>query len=441
MKTPEFPFPEAFLHYIWESKYFDLQDLITQDQIPLHIFHSGMLNHNQGPDFSQAHLKIGEIEWWGNVEIHIHSEAWYTHKHHLDPTYNTTVLHVVFRSSGKPILRADGTTIPELVLEGRIFEEVWQRYERMSWERSSIPCSGLSKHVPEVVNHAWLDRLAIERILAKSTTIQQRLRETQHNWEQVLWENLAGMMGGPVNKTAFLHLAQQLPFDVLKRYGNSRIALEAMCMGAAGWLQKKAPKGSDNPSHNEHYYFRLQNEWGFLQKKHQLPASNPFPFHLHRMRPAAFPTLRLSQLAHLIHIFHPFIDLCLPENIQRFLQTEIVASPYWDTHYFFFDSQSFKKKRLGKEQKHVLITNVLVPFAWLFLSSHGRPNYEVQLEDILSNLPPEINRITRKFSPSFPPPAHAFHAQGMIQLYKHYCLEKRCLDCAIGRQVLRRETR
>ena len=438
MKAPGFPFPEAFLHYIWESKYFDLRNLKTEDQTPVHIFHSGHLNPNQGPDFLKTHLRIGNLEWWGNVEIHVQSEEWYTHKHHQDPHYDNTILHVVFQSSGKPILRSDGTQIPELVLKDRIFEEVWQRYEDLCWKKANIPCTGLTKDLPEVVKNSWLDRLAVERILAKSTTIRKRLIETQHNWEQVLWENFAGMMGGPINKPAFTHLAQHLPFRVLKRYSNSLIALESMCMGAAGWLQKKAPKGSDNPTHKEHYYYRLQNEWHFLQKKHQLHVSNSIPFHLHRMRPAAFPTLRLAQLAQVIHSFHPFVDLCLPEQMQLFMKRDIVASTYWDTHYFFFDSQDFKKKRLGKDQKHILTTNVLVPFAWIFLSFHGRPDYTSQLEDILSKIPPESNRITRKFSPTISSPDHAFHAQGMIQLYKHYCSEKRCLECAIGRQVLKR---
>ena len=83
---------EAFLHYVWQFQYFEKSELTTTGQEPVQIFHPGYRNTNAGPDFSQARIRIGEIEWVGNVEIHIYSSAWREHHHQLDPAYDNVIL-------------------------------------------------------------------------------------------------------------------------------------------------------------------------------------------------------------------------------------------------------------------------------------------------------------------------------------------------------------
>ncbi len=436
MNTSKTPFPESFLHFIWEGMYFDTTHLTTTQGLPILLYKNGRLNTDQGPDFSQAYLQIGELEWWGNIEIHVGTEDWYKHQHHLDPLYNTTILHVVYRSSGQAVLREDGSEIPELDLSQRISEELWSRFSSLQLAQSAIPCEHLASGLPKMVWNAWLDRLAVERILSKAESMTLRLEQTAHNWNQVLWENLAGMMGGPVNKPAFQALAKHLPYSLLRKYANSPIALESLAMGLAGWLKKAPKKGMENPLHEDHYYYLLESEWSFLREKHQLKTPSPVPFHLHRMRPAAFPTLRVSQLLQLVHQYPQLTDLCLPQHLQSFLNLSVSASTYWDKHYFFFDSHSPKKKRMGSAQKMILLINVLIPFAWIYWKYHGRSHFEEELMEVMTHFPPEDNRITRKFSSLLGKPRDAFHSQGLIHLYKNFCVDKRCLDCAIGHQVL-----
>jgi predicted ribosome-associated RNA-binding protein Tma20 len=52
--------------------------------------------------------------------------------------------------------------------------------------------------------------------------------------------------------------------------------------------------------YKDDYALMLQREYRFLKKKYQLPMVNKKPAFL-RMRPAAFPTVRLAQLAMLVH--------------------------------------------------------------------------------------------------------------------------------------------
>ena len=118
------PFPEDFLHYVWRTLNFRLNHLEITNGKSIQIIHPGTWNHDQGPDFLDAHLLIEGIEWHGHVEIHVYSEDWYHHKHHLDKLYNNTILHVVWQSGKQGPIREDKSPIPELVLKPLIYPNV-----------------------------------------------------------------------------------------------------------------------------------------------------------------------------------------------------------------------------------------------------------------------------------------------------------------------------
>ena len=48
---------EKLLQFIWQFQYFNAKDLRTTDQQQLLIQHPGVLNTQQGPDFSEARIK------------------------------------------------------------------------------------------------------------------------------------------------------------------------------------------------------------------------------------------------------------------------------------------------------------------------------------------------------------------------------------------------
>ena len=61
---------EQLLHYVWKHKMFPLKPLTTTDGQPVEVIDSGLHNHDAGPDFFNAKIKIGSTLWVGNVEIH-----------------------------------------------------------------------------------------------------------------------------------------------------------------------------------------------------------------------------------------------------------------------------------------------------------------------------------------------------------------------------------
>ena len=72
---------EDFLHYLWRTRRFDLTDLKTTKGETIDVQNFGEHNHNAGPDFLNATIRIGDTTWAGNVEMHVKASEWMQHKH------------------------------------------------------------------------------------------------------------------------------------------------------------------------------------------------------------------------------------------------------------------------------------------------------------------------------------------------------------------------
>ena len=420
--------PEAFLHFVWKTLHFDLEDLRTSKGDPIQILHQGTHNHGQGPDFLHARLRIGEVMWYGHVELHVQGGDWFRHGHHEDVQYNPTILHVVLTPGSRPALREDDSSIPELILNPRIPESLLKTYSTLQLSADQIPCASLIDAVDDIRKGQWLGRLTIERMQAKAARFQQVYVHGKADWEEVIWKGLAAHMGGPQNQDAFVQLAERVPYKILRRYATDIHLLEAFLFGGIGCL--------DSRSEQDDYVRQLSESWEYLKAKHQWTHTHPIPLKFGRIRPASFPTLRLAQLAQLLHHFHPLIQLLDRKGMIEFLSTPISVSDYWLTHYHFQQSTSPRPKQLGKAQKAVIIANVLVPIACLYHDAHGRENLGELIEEVLSSLPKENNKWTRGLEPHGFTNSNAFDSQGLIQLHKEYCNVKRCLDCHLGQHML-----
>ena len=118
---------EDILHFVWNLSLFDSKDLFTTENEEIHILKKGIVNKNSGPDFTDAVIKIGNTIWAGQVEMHIHSEDWYTHNHQNDPSYKNVILHVVYHHNKE--VKINGQNIPVLVLNGRIPPALFSKYK------------------------------------------------------------------------------------------------------------------------------------------------------------------------------------------------------------------------------------------------------------------------------------------------------------------------
>lgn len=417
---------ESFLHFVWKTLSFEPRGLETVEGVPIHIYQTGFHNQNAGPDFLQGSVKVGYEKLMGHVEIHLETEDWYRHSHDTDPGYNPVVLHVVLHSSGRAVIREDGTQIPEISLEGRIPGEIIRNHDRLNLATETIPCAGSLASVPEYTVLSMLERMGVARIESKGKLLGEHLQERVVDWEQILWEELAASLAGPVNGNAFREICRQIHAGLMRKHRHNRFQLEAMLFGAAGFLAGDPPDA---------YLSTLKAEWNFLAAKYELkPAFEPVKFM--RMRPASFPTIRLSQLAGICSRFPVLLELLTADRMQILLNAEIGVSEYWESHFRPGIPTRRQPRRMGVDLKHRVLINTLIPLAWLYLSAHGRDFLPEVISGAMEIIPAESNRITAQFAALGIKPANALQSQGMIELKRNLCDEKKCLTCAIGYKIL-----
>ena len=127
---------EKLLQYIWQFQHFNKSALQTTDGEQLEIFFPGNINGDQGPDFSNAKIKIANTTLAGSIELHCRSSEWNKHQHDLDKNYKNVVLHVVFQND---VLIDNG--IPVLELQPRISKIMLERYDHLMNATSFIACA------------------------------------------------------------------------------------------------------------------------------------------------------------------------------------------------------------------------------------------------------------------------------------------------------------
>src|SRR5258707_5834256 len=87
---------EELLHFIWRYRYCNQQELVTEDGQQLQIVCPGEPHTDQGPDFRNARIHIGDRLCVGPVELHVRASDWIRHAHTGDPHYRDVILHVVW---------------------------------------------------------------------------------------------------------------------------------------------------------------------------------------------------------------------------------------------------------------------------------------------------------------------------------------------------------
>ncbi len=414
---------ERLLQFIWQFQYFNKGELATTKGETVQILFAGQYNTNQGPDFSDAKIKIEKTIWAGSVELHIKTSDWIKHNHQKDKNYNNVILHVVWEDDGIK------NNIPVIQLKGRVSIILLQRYEELMNSSSFIPSEKSIHLVPDIVWKSWKDRLLVERLLRKANVVETSLQLNNYHWEETFWWLLARNFGMKVNADCFEAIAQSISVKILAKHKSQIHQLEALMLGQAGLLEEKF---------SEEYPILLQKEYRFLQNKYKLKPV-PLPFHFLRMRPGNFPTIRLAQLAMLIsesaHLFSKIKEADSIKEVSKWF--DVTANDYWHYHYRFDETSSFKKKKLGASMIDNIIINTVAPVLFAYGNYHDEDKYKDKALKWLEQTAAESNSITKGFQKLGVENRTAFDSQGLIELKNEYCNKKRCLECAVGNSILK----
>lgn len=218
--------------------------------------------------------------------------------------------------------------------------------------------------VKDITWVSWKERLLAERLTRKSQKRYELLQLKNFNWEESFWWLLARKFGGKVNAEAFQALAATIPLTVLGRHRSSIHQLEALLLGQAGILHAKL---------EDSYAVMLYKEYQFLSKKYKLHPIQ-LPIHLLRMRPGSFPTIRVAQLAMLIHesnhLLMTILDAATVDEVKGLV--DVTANDYWPYRYRFKEPSAFQAKRVGEDMVNSILIIAVIPFMFCYGSFHKK---------------------------------------------------------------------
>lgn len=420
---------EEFLYYVWQYKLFSNSNLQTVQNELIEIKKTGFLNKNEGPDFLNAQLYIDGQLWVGNIEMHVKASDWYLHKHETDSNYDAVILHVVWENDAI-IYTKNNEPLITVELRDYIDESILNNYNSLLLaDKNWIPCENQIDTVDAFLIKNWQERLYFERLEQKSNAIEILLKKSKLDYEAVLFQLLAKNFGLKINGEAFLELAKAIDFFIIRKVAHDQTKLTALLFGMAGFLESEIE--SD-------YYLSLKREFIYLKHKFNLESNPKNSFQFFRMRPTNFPTIRIAQLAGLFsehqNLFSKLMIIDKKEDFYKLFSFNL--DDFWKVHYTFETTSKKSAKKLTKSFIDLLLINTIVPLKFVYLKNRGEVNEETFLS-LIQQVSTEKNNIISKFSDLGITAKNAMESQALLQLKNNYCTVKKCLNCAIGNNLLR----
>lgn len=427
--------PEEVTRRLWETHSAGRTDLSTTDGLSVYVLSPGRWNHDAGPDFLDARVRIGHRLFRGDIEVHRSASAWTAHGHHNDPHYNRVVLHVVAsrRESVAPAVTQAGRVVATIVLTHVARND---RYAVASAVRRRSAAEALrlrirSAHNPRALLQRWGWRWFEEKVGRLYHRFEQILTEqagslcepgvryegrpedipvphtiwtrqelgSSDAWDQLLYEGIMEGLGYAKNRAPFLALSRHVPLNLIRRTGGTVEDILPLFFGAAGLL----PSSRGLPDQNSRrYVLDLRRRWRTLQSALHVPVLHEADWLFFRLRPSNFPTARLAYMAFLIpHLFSPHSGFSAvhailtarhgtPKDRLKNVRTLFRCLPdtYWRHHLHFRSIPSPRGASLGTERITTLLLTVVLPMAALYARLLGQKRLERQARFAARTLPP-----------------------------------------------------
>ena len=155
------------------------------------------------------------------------------------------------------------------------------------------------------------------------------------------------------------------------------------------------------------------------------------------MRRNNFPTIRLAQLAALVHkyssLFSTLMSTSTLEGFYRFFDVEI--SSFWKKHYTFTTECKNNPKKITASFVDLVIVNTIIPMKFVYLKARNSYD-EMEIFKIIGQIQPEKNSIINRFADLKIKAKSALETQALLQLKTYYCDSKKCLQCRIGNNLV-----
>ena len=397
------------------------------------IVQFGFWNHEAGPDFEDAAIRIaGGPVLRGAIEIDLLDRNWELHGHATNPAFDDAILHIFLERSGVEFFARTSIhrNVPQVQLDLDSFRDA---------TTGLVPLAHAGRCVAPLRNLAAeritsiLEGAAKFRLQHKANRLRQRMEA--HGREEVLFQAIAETLGYKQNRLPFTLLTQRLPVTFLRKH---REDSEALLFGVAGFLD--APDLDVRKS--THTYLRLLwDRWWKYREQFSRLLLPPKIWKTSGARPLNHPHRRLGALAALITEWKTVSSLAYggeAKALVSFLTN--LQHDFWSHHYTLAAGKTSSSVALiGESRAAEILANVIYPLA----VNDGREiwNDYKKLRAQLSNQAARI-AAARLFAGD--PRQRDFvrtliGQQGLLQIYEDFCLRDAsdCASCPLPEQLRR----
>jgi Protein of unknown function (DUF2851) len=433
---------ERHLQAMWiEQKYF--KNLKTHEGEQIEIISPGIWNSEAGPDFLKAHLKFGDREYRGDIEIHLSQEGWRQHNHHTDPNYDRVILHLCYWQPSKPdpALTSQGKAITTAYLqpcltisEARIVKLIdLDLYPYKLFAGSGKCARTLFNYLPKDKTTNLFRSAALWRLKDKFERLKTRISPSQN----LLIGGIAMALGYKHNAEAFISVFNELSSQGMQ---NER-AIFAKALSLTHFFDP---------------YF--QKKWAdsdYFQTllKEQIPLRS-ISLKLHNIRPANHPVRRLAVLAKILSdpesagletkLFNLWSSQWKICGKKQFKEAFLALIPsykdeYWEFHYTF---EAVPQKKpiawIGEDLKWEILINVFLPILYHRIENQGNDMEVLAFHDFYASLPASKTRKSKYLHYRFFGDSQqklklvrADLQQGAYQIHRDFCIhyEASCQGC------------
>lgn len=375
---------ERHIQALWyDNKLFE--SLKTSDNLPITILSPGIWNTEAGPDFLKAHLKIGETEFKGDVEIHLRDNSWKQHGHHTNPAYNQVILHLAVWKPKKEcvIETAEGRSVARAYVESSLSIPLEQIPANIDLELYPYKThTGTGKCGQKLFPHLSIEKTEDFLTAAAEWRISQKRRALSLRIDDPNMQFAAGVamaLGYKNNSEAFLQLFLRLH----KMRSLPEHTLFALAMGGCGFFE---PESKERWKHSD-YYQSLEK----LFYLHKAEAPQNIELKLSQVRPLNHPIRRIAYLIKWIR--DPRLENYLGRilsywthewarcyttrrwtSMHEGLEAHIPEydDPHWFSHYTFEEKKAGSLLPLiGSALKREILVNVIIPFIHHAVATRG----------------------------------------------------------------------
>jgi Protein of unknown function (DUF2851) len=400
----------------------------------IEIVQFGFWNHEAGPDFQDAAIRIaGGPVLRGAIEIDLLDRNWELHGHATNPAFDDAILHIFLERSGVEFFARTSThrNVPQVQLDLASLRDI---------ATGIVPLAHAGRCVAPLRNLA-ADRIAtiLEgaakfRLQQKANRLRQRIEA--HGRDEVLFQAMAEALGYKQNRLPFTLLTQRLPVTFLRK---QRENSEALLFGVGGFLD--APDLDTVRKSTRTYLRVLWDRWWRYREQFSRLVLPPKIWKTSGARPLNHPHRRLGALAALVLEWKTFVSLARGGEavaVVSFLTN--LQHHFWSHHYTLAAGKTSSSVALiGESRAAEILANAIYPLA----VTDGREvwNDYKTLRAQLSNQAARVAaaRLFAEDSRQRDFVRTVAGQQGLLQIYEDFCLRDTsdCASCPLPEQLRR----